>query len=228
MRLLCTELAHRVAVDREAWSRRAAKLTLQIISLNAGSRCVDSRDNLIFLHPAKRTERDELAQVGACELFRFLYRRNSWHMYATRCTLSTEDTKSCCERRMTLLPLLSLAENSRVQQQEKARKTQLQRVPELSTFPVSASCMRLVSCGRLPSKSIHLTLNAAPYRAHVCCCTKTLLELLLINLLIVVVLNDYLCCSQLDREDTSPRALSCRYVPGASILIFAAGASDGH
>ena len=38
MRLLCTELAHRIGVDRKAWSRRAAKLTLQIISLKSGSR----------------------------------------------------------------------------------------------------------------------------------------------------------------------------------------------
>ena len=39
MRLLCTELAHRIGVDRKAWNRRATKLTLQVISLNSGSRC---------------------------------------------------------------------------------------------------------------------------------------------------------------------------------------------
>lgn len=39
MRLLCTELAHRIGVDRKAWSRRATKLTLQVISLKSGSRC---------------------------------------------------------------------------------------------------------------------------------------------------------------------------------------------
>ncbi|CAM9754538.1 unnamed protein product, partial [Hapterophycus canaliculatus] len=38
LKLLCTELSHRIAVDREAWSRRATKLTLQMISLRAGSR----------------------------------------------------------------------------------------------------------------------------------------------------------------------------------------------
>ncbi|CAM9197043.1 unnamed protein product [Ectocarpus sp. 6 AP-2014] len=38
VRLLCTELSQRIAVDREAWSRRATKLTLQMISLKPGSR----------------------------------------------------------------------------------------------------------------------------------------------------------------------------------------------
>ncbi|CAM9285497.1 unnamed protein product [Scytosiphon promiscuus] len=43
MTLLCTELSHRIAVDREAWSRRATKLTLQMISLKAGSRANQRR-----------------------------------------------------------------------------------------------------------------------------------------------------------------------------------------
>ncbi|CAM9159339.1 unnamed protein product [Ectocarpus fasciculatus] len=38
MKLLCTELSHRIAVDRGAWGRRATKLTLQMISLKPGSR----------------------------------------------------------------------------------------------------------------------------------------------------------------------------------------------
>lgn len=43
MTLLCTELSRRIAVDREAWSRRATKLTLQMISLKPGGRCAPSR-----------------------------------------------------------------------------------------------------------------------------------------------------------------------------------------
>ena len=35
MRLLTKELADRIVVDRKVWSRRATKLTLQIISLRA-------------------------------------------------------------------------------------------------------------------------------------------------------------------------------------------------
>ncbi|CAM9207140.1 unnamed protein product [Sphacelaria rigidula] len=38
MKLLCQELAHRIGVDRGAWSRRATKLTLQIISSKQGDR----------------------------------------------------------------------------------------------------------------------------------------------------------------------------------------------
>lgn len=39
MKLLSKELAARIRADREAWSRKATKLTLQIVSLKAGSRC---------------------------------------------------------------------------------------------------------------------------------------------------------------------------------------------
>ena len=38
MTLLCKELAHRIRVDRQAWSRRATKLTLHTISVTSGSR----------------------------------------------------------------------------------------------------------------------------------------------------------------------------------------------